>query len=236
MPEARKVILFLVEGPTEKEALSGVLSRIFGCADLVFKVVHGDITTATSISSSNVFKEITEYIRSELILNGFEASDVERVAHLVDTDGCFIPSENIHRTNEEGILYFLEYVSTNHLTQTQKRFQKKSRILNKLTTRNYLTISIQKIPYYVYFMSRNLEHALHNRFESLSSDEKTNLARSFDAEYNNNIHAFYLFINSPEVAASGDDYAETWEFIKQGNNSLHRHTNLHCIINEYMEP
>ena len=41
----KKVMLFIVEGPTDETSLSTVLNRIFSSATVKFQVIHGDILT-----------------------------------------------------------------------------------------------------------------------------------------------------------------------------------------------
>ena len=45
MSKAKKVIFVIVEGPTDKDALSSVLKQIFSSAEVHFHVIRGDITT-----------------------------------------------------------------------------------------------------------------------------------------------------------------------------------------------
>ena len=39
----KKIILFIVEGPSDETSLSTVLSRIFSSSSVKFQVIHGDI-------------------------------------------------------------------------------------------------------------------------------------------------------------------------------------------------
>ena len=48
MAATKKVILFIVEGPTEETALGSVLERCFDSDRVRFDVIHGDITSALS--------------------------------------------------------------------------------------------------------------------------------------------------------------------------------------------
>lgn len=42
----RKVVLMIVEGPTDQVALGSVLSKLFDPKKILVKVLHGDITSA----------------------------------------------------------------------------------------------------------------------------------------------------------------------------------------------
>lgn len=85
------------------------------------------------------------------------------------------------------------------------------------------------INYTVYFLSRTLEHVLHNRIENLTDQDKTELSEAFDDSYADNLEGFLAFI-ADEVFAVKGDYKQTWDFIKQDTNSLKRYSNLHLLF------
>ena len=73
-------------------------------------------------------------------------------------------------------------------------------------------------------MSCNLDHVLHDK-RNLTNDEKENLAIAFARKYKDDIHGFIRFINDSNISVGGT-FLETRAFIKEGLNSLGRHTNL----------
>ena len=85
------------------------------------------------------------------------------------------------------------------------------------------------INYTVYFLSRTLEHVLHNRIENLTDQDKTELPEAFDDSYADNLEGFLAFI-ADEVFAVKCDYKQTRDFIKQDTNSLKRYSNLHLLF------
>ena len=60
----KKVMLFIVEGPTDETSLSTVLNRIFSSATVKFQVIHGDILTRDFTSSD----KIVQYLQKERYL------------------------------------------------------------------------------------------------------------------------------------------------------------------------
>ena len=54
----KKVMLFIVEGPTDETSLSTVLNRIFSSATVKFQVIHGDILTR-DFTSSDKYKTLS---------------------------------------------------------------------------------------------------------------------------------------------------------------------------------
>ena len=64
----KKVMLFIVEGPTDETSLSTVLNRIFSSATVKFQVIHGDILTRDFTSSDKivvaVWAQVKEFMGS----------------------------------------------------------------------------------------------------------------------------------------------------------------------------
>ena len=56
----KKVMLFIVEGPTDETSLSTVLNRIFSSSTVKFQVVHGDILTRDFTSSDKIVAAVWE--------------------------------------------------------------------------------------------------------------------------------------------------------------------------------
>ncbi len=69
--KTKKVILFIVEGPTDEETLSPVLKKAFQREDVRFHVVHGDMTSNWSVSGNNAVKTVNEHIEVERKRYGF---------------------------------------------------------------------------------------------------------------------------------------------------------------------
>lgn len=103
--DTKKVILFIAEGPTDEDALSPVLKKIFQNSHVRFHVVHGDLTSDFTVDNSNAVKTVNSHIKMELDRYGFKRSDIIRVIHLIDTDGAFIPNANVVAGDVEHIQY-----------------------------------------------------------------------------------------------------------------------------------
>lgn len=66
MSKAKKVILVIVEGPTDEDALSSVLKQIFSSAEVHFHVIYGDITTEDAITANNAKSYVAKRIAAEM--------------------------------------------------------------------------------------------------------------------------------------------------------------------------
>ena len=54
----KKVIVVIVEGPSDENALGGILKEYFSSSEVQFAVVHGDITSDSKTSPENVVAKI----------------------------------------------------------------------------------------------------------------------------------------------------------------------------------
>lgn len=102
----------------------------------------------------------------------------------------------------------------------ENRNRQKRDNLNRLTSIS----QVWKIPYSVFYMSSNLDHALYGKLNS-TDDEKEHDAFYFSMKYKNNLPLFIQFISESEFSVC-NDYNESWRFIKGALHSLERHTNL----------
>ncbi len=228
MAKTKKVIFVIVEGPTDEDALSSVLKQIFSTAEVHFHVIHGDITTEDGISASNAKSYVAKRIMSEMKKYAYKDGDILKIVHLIDTDGAFIPGNLIKPRNKKGIQYFEDHIETGEVTYIQRRNQKKSSVVASLCSTGKMKT---KIPYSIYYFSRNMEHVLHNVAIELTSNQKVEMADAFADQYEKKPQDFITFIKSDEVAVEGN-YTETWKFIREGTNSLNRHSNLRILFEE----
>ncbi|WP_024292688.1 hypothetical protein [Lacrimispora indolis] len=225
--KTRKVILFVVEGPTDEETLSPVFKKIFQREDVRFHVVHGDMTSNWSVSGANALKTVYEHIEVERKRYGIEKRDIMKVIHLVDLDGAFIPEDRVLGGKAGVVKYFDDRIESPDPDRIIDRNKRKSQVLHRL----FAADAVGRIPYSIYYFSRNLEHVLHNSSEDLTDDEKISYADAFADRYGSDQKGFQAFLSNGGFAVSGD-FHETWNFIMQGLNSLQRHCNLHLLFQE----
>lgn len=156
--KTKKVILFIVEGPTDENALSPVLKKIFHNEEVRFHVVHGDVTSEWLVNSTNAIKTVNEHIKAEMDRYGFRRNDIIKVIHLVDTDGAFISNGCVVAGDIEKLCYEENQIISPNPQGTTERNSKKAQVLSRL----YSTAAIGTTPYSVYYFSRNMEHVMHN--------------------------------------------------------------------------
>ena len=241
MPKAaKKVVIFLVEGAYDEIALFAVMEKIFEDTNAIrFHICHGDITAKKDINEANVLREISKIIR-KIIDNDklFNAKDIQKIIHLIDTDGAFIPLDSVRGlpAGAQNIIYGSDYIEVANVVAQRSQMASKKRVVTKLNSINELTIigKNRSVPYQICYFSRNLEHVLWDKSNVYSQDEKRELAEEFDNQYANAPDDFIRLI-SGKVNVPGA-YKDTWDFIFQGFNSLHRHTNLFHSIKPFITP
>jgi rubrerythrin len=224
--EAKKIILFIVEGDTDEWALAGIMKRFLKNQRVYFQVVNTDITSAWTSTVTNIVEKIEEEIEKKKSEQKFYTTDILKIIHLIDIDGAYVSDEHIIQANTEHAVYTSEVIQTRHLEEMKKRNKRKSSILNKLE----ITSEIQGTPYCTYYFSTNLEHVLHDE-QNVSKEKKQDYADQFADEYYDKVADFIAFISDSAFAVPGT-YRETWEFIKNDVKSLNRHCNFHLFFAE----
>lgn len=221
----KKVVLFIVEGPSDEAALCSVMKEYFSSDEVQFVVVHGDITLKDNVSLDDIKKKINEQIEYIQRRYRYNFDDFIRIIHIVDMDGVYIPSEDIKNADIEEVQYYEDFILAKHVQVIADRNKRKGDILFKLRK----TGKIHEIPYRIYFNSCNLEHVLYGELKNYSDEEKQRLSDEFADKYDGRAEEFVTFISEPAIAVLGT-YQKTWDYIEKDKNSLHRHSNMHFIF------
>ncbi len=217
----KKIILFLVEGETDSTSLGLVMSRLLETADVRFYVLGGDICYKYHITEENAAKSVMRPVNGFLQRYRLKKSDILSIVHVIDTDGAFIPSNRVIKGGTENAHYRETCIETLSVDSLRSRNELKTMAANALSKLSH----VDKIPYAFYYFSRNIEHVLHDRSDSLSSREKRICSENFENRYADHPEEFVKFIRSREVAVRGG-YHKTWEYIFRGTNSLKRGSNF----------
>lgn len=221
----KKVILFIVEGVSDKVALGLPMSKLVSSNDVQFAIMHGDCLNRRP---ENVITAVRNSVRSIMQKYSYRRSDFKQIVHIVDTDGAFIPDKYVISRIERGIEYFNDHIETGEYYETIQRHHRRQESAKILSTTN----EIAKIPYGIYFMSRNLEHVTQGICTSVTSKRKVEFAEEFARKYGYDAYNFMDLLFSDEVAAK-NNYEDSWIDIMKGNNSLKRKCNLNFFLKDY---
>lgn len=230
----KKVILFIVEGPSDRAALGPIMEEYFNSEDIKFLIVHGDITIKNYITKDNAIIKVNEQIKEKLKelkkKYNYSKTDYIKIIHLIDTDGVYISDDKVmqkegENSNKSKVLYYEDHIEAENVNGIRNRNAKKSEVLFKLRT----TKNIDGIQYRVYYNSCNLEHVLYDELKDFTDDEKADMADDFAEEYEGKVEDFIEFISQEDLIAPGT-FKQTWRFIEKEKHSLERFTNMHLIF------
>lgn len=235
----KKVRLFIVEGDTEETALGLLLERLIESSAIDFDVFHSDIFGHARFGAgedkimreSNILKRVDRVVADHIERADYGWKDLEDIVLLTDTDGCFVDSSLVV---EDPTIAKVEYrpdsIAVPIGSTVSLRNKERSANIMRVVGRGRLSKRGREIPMTVYYLSRNLEHALHGEVGSLSTKRKARLAREFASKYKENPERFVAFLRD-ELGCPGD-YGQSWEYIWQGTHSLERGSNLHLLFTE----
>ena len=223
----KKVILFIVEGITDENALLELFEGLFDKNKIYFQIIRGDITSDYKTTLSNICSRVGKVIGKalkHLSYYGINKKDILSVVFISDTDGTFIPDNHILYDKTVPAEYTEDYIITNDVDKYIDRNRRKSMLLDRICKES----NMSNLNFRATFMSRNLEHALHGDVSNKSNAEKKYLADEFVNHYIYNIDGFIAVLNSlsPPVYS----FNSSWDYIKDECNSLKRYSNLKYIL------
>lgn len=145
MAKARRVILFLVEGPSEETALVEPFKRYLRAAgdqneSVRNETFHCDVTTARLFPDNadfrvkdNVVETVTGFIADRIASRQeYRWSDIAQIVHIVDLDGAFIPKERCLQGDTDEFCYGEDFISAKDPTEIVERNREKSASLKRL--------------------------------------------------------------------------------------------------------
>lgn len=227
----KKVVLFIVEGITDKISLEIIMQDLINKNnEVIFDVVRGDITTDNKINNSNIKNRITEIIKDGG-KRKFLPENYQEVIHLVDMDAAFISEDKIFHDNRLDRFFYTEKgIFANDIDKVIKRNKKKQQLLKLMSTTKTV---FKSVPYRVFYFSSNLEHVLHNIID-VADQDKRDFAYNFEDDYIDDKVGFIDFMCKSSFSVN-KNYKDSWDFICQNNNSMKRYTNIDILIKEYAD-
>lgn len=221
----KKVVAFIVEGPSDEAALGTIMKEYFSNNEVRFVIVHGDITLKDYVSADHILIKINEQIEGVKNRYRYQQEDFIKIIHIVDMDGVYIPDVNIREADVEGVRYYEDHIDAQNVDSVIDRNKRKGTVLFKLRK----TGRVNRIPYRIYFNSCNLEHVLYGELKDFTDEEKQILSDEFADRYEGKVNEFVEFISDSSVAVPGT-YQKTWNYMEKDRNSLNRHSNMHLIF------
>lgn len=219
----KKIILLLVEGPTDEDALALIFSKLVKEHDIEFDVIHGDMTADEAMTAKYISDAIEKELEEYLVRNPFiQRDDILKIVQIIDTDGAFISNTQVRQSESGQTVYYETHIEAKDKNRLIRRNISKRNIVYHLAKMEYLPSGI---PYEIYYFSRNMEHVLHNIGKNLTEEEKEDLAFDIADAYSEKPEEFLGFLYDGEFHVDGD-YEATWKFIMENGNSLKRYCNI----------
>ena len=250
----RKIVLFLVEGKSDREALQLAIPELYDRVDeeieVFFPIIRledeergGDITSTYYYDRQGKKqwihpKNIEDAIYMLFLADFFDKEkimpkDISEIVQIVDTDGAFIPEEGVQAfstTSEKGTIeYSDKCIKCTTPGNIIKRNRQKSENLRFLSTKTSIKVKQKSVPFSIYYFSCNLDHFL-NHTANLEYQSKRSLADAYARNYIGNVEEFVNDICQDPDATQNMTYKESWDYIKEDYNSLRRHTNLNLLL------
>jgi len=225
--ETKKVVIFIVEGNSDKKALEKIFQKIYKHKNIVFKFTDGDITSDETMNIYTVcdaiYDKVNEYTKDKKL----QSKHIWQIVHIFDTDGTYVPDSAIVKGDSKKYVYSPTEISCRNIQSVLDRNKRKSKLMNFLLEQK----DIKGIPYIGYFMSSNLDHALYDE-QNLADDLKGDYADAFYTEFVGREELFVDFLKDEVVNGVPDGFPVSLHYIKEGLHSLERHTNLHIYFEQ----
>ncbi|MGL5549420.1 MAG: hypothetical protein ACRDD4_06960 [Culicoidibacterales bacterium] len=211
---ANTVVLFIVEGETDKQTLLPCIEALLKKQTKKLKpiIVRGDLltryregSTEYEVTRSNIRQKLQDYVEKEIrhATPKLKVSDIFEVYYLTDTDNCFFET-------------------------TSQAVNKKLCLLVMFDRLKTICVRQKELSLNVLFMHKNLEYALYGKLERLSTQEKNRLSEQNGIRYFMNPDQLY-----EELIAitHWETYADSYREIQ---TTQERATNVNVLIAELL--
>ena len=246
----KQIVLFLVEGLSEINALWTIISElyeridenaeVFFCQMEEDGIVGGDITSRIGVTPDKIEMLMHKLVVGPLLeRENIYPKDITEIIQIVDLDGAYIPDESIvcpsdPLSNEHPVMYYEDRIEANNVPGIRARNARKRNNIDYLTSCHEIKVKSKTIPYSIYYMSCNLDTFLHRSTNISTGREKYEKATLFSARFDGDpIAAAHFFVDDPDVAR-GKTLDESWTYIRQGHNSLKRHSNINLLFEKLL--
>lgn len=241
----KKVILFIVEGQSDLEALerpvSAYVQTLCPDVDVFFFKSRTDITSDRRNNPGNIVNSINKYFLDRFFSeNGFiYPKDLIEVVQISDLDGAFVSDENCKMFtpdiySEDGFIYDPPYIYGPSSEDVIDRNKIKSANLRHLSKTSSIKIKSKTIPYSIYYFSASIDHYLYDKPNGAQSEKIVRAERFADSLENEGITIVDYFSKNPN-SIKGMSFQESWEYVAKDNHSICRGTNLNLYFEQLKE-
>lgn len=220
------------------------------------KADGGDITSIFGATPEKMKLLVNKLIIMPCLdIHSLMPKHVCEIIHIIDVDGVYIKDDRIiqHTSFANGIRvkYVEDAILAINPHEIVDRNSRKRKNIDALLDFQITGFEIQRfcdtelgnkpttkatcVPYSLYFFSCNLDHFI-CRNANLDRYNKIAKADEFARNHGNDLISFMEYLNSDSAAINDMTHSESWNFIKQDNNSLNRFTNIGLLIKSLCDP
>jgi len=128
----KRVLLFLVEGISDKVSLQSIFEDYFDSKKVQISVMRYDITQEEN--SAEIKSKLNEKIQEFCSIEKNKVGDLKKVIHIVDTDGAFVNQERVLQNDGTSkTSYSEEFINAKKRESIIQRNQNKTSVLNILS-------------------------------------------------------------------------------------------------------
>lgn len=232
---ASKVVPVIMEGSTDGRSLFTMMELMVAAdAELRELGIGGDLTLYqihsqgfVNLNAADPFSAPRAAVVADMNrLHGYTPSDIAAIIQITDLDGAMIPDDRV-LPGGSRLEYHADHIETPDVDGIRRRNRVKAGNIRRLSRPGaVITIKGRRIPYFLYYMSRNLEHVLHDDAGHLNPREKTRHSLAFERRYQHDPDGFLTFLSRDEILHGASDYPDSWRWPFEGTHSLERGSNL----------
>lgn len=212
-----KRCLLICEGPFD-ELVFSTLKEVFDGSILEVKPLCRCCVDTTDLR--NKVETLAQEILSRE--HGYLLSDFDEVCFLIDSDGVYTPDNQIIESNLSRV--------TIYKSSTIECPDRGSIILRNKKRRDNISALLEDRKYWIFYNSRNLEHAFDSSLSGYLSDNvKKRFALTTFAQYDGEIPDFIRKLFAMNKSGLNNIFA-SWEYLKTNDNSLSSSSNIFIFL------
>lgn len=163
----KQVILFLVEGKSDRDALERPIQKLLEASETgieaAFLVAETDVTSDFRHTPDNILQKINRfYLEPFFSANEFYyPKDILEVVQICDLDGAFIPDANCLGFTEtifaeKGFVYEPPFIYGETAESVRQRNASKAANLRFLMQQATIKVKTKTVPFSIYYFSTNM--------------------------------------------------------------------------------
>ena len=246
----RKIVLLVVEGASDASLLVPAFSALIGNRLFRGQEFHCDVMTAPNhreefhrrngfYPADNPVQTVRKLVEYYLKDHGHTWSQLGNIIQICDLDGAFAPDDCVREyPSTEGTLYSTtDIITANRDALIADRTTKRNGVdaLLKLDGYRKKTGGATLIvPYRLFYVSRNLEHAFRGRIDNMDAKHKQSGAARLADRFTRDPDLFSTTLQSlRRIHGNPVTWTESWQYAMRDLHSLERGSNL-AFVEPYL--